>query len=353
MRTRTISDMFNRLRNLVREYSIEIVIAIFLFVFLAIFTIPVLLYAVPAGHVGVLWKRFGGGTDMDNPPMAEGSHLVWPWNVVTLYDMRLRHVNKEFDVLSSDGLKMTINVSWQFHIDQSFVSEIHKNLGPEFDETVVVPQIGSRARDIISRNSPEDLYQTRRSEIEKEIKREVELSLPQALPPTHGTKQQWLLFTDLLIRDIKLPPAVEEAIVRKNEQYHLNQEYNFRLLREAKEAQRKRIEALGIKDFQNIISTGITDSYLRWKGIEATLQLAQSNNAKMVIIGSPKEGMPLILGGLETTPAKPGDKTSGVPAKAELSQQPVKPGSNLPPTSAVKPAVEPPQLTASGDPKVR
>ena len=344
--------MFNRLRYVISEYSIEVVIVIFLLVFLAIFTVPMMLYAVPAGHVAVVWKRFGGGTDMDNPPMAEGSHLVWPWNIVTLYDMRLRHVNKEFDVLSSDGLKMTINMSWQFHLNPIYVSEIHKSLGPEFDETVVVPQIGSRARDIISRNSPEDLYQTRRSEIEKEIKLAVEGSLPQALPPTAGGKEQWLYFSDLLIRDIKLPTAVEEAIVRKNEQFHLNQEYNFRLLREAKEAQRKRIEALGIKDFQNIISTGITDSYLRWKGIEATLQLAQSNNAKMVIIGSPKEGMPLILGGLEsTTPAKLGDNSTGVKAKQpELAPPTGKQTAVLPPPTNVKPAAEPPLAAASGDP---
>ena len=121
-------------------------------------------------------------------------------------------------------------------------------------------------------------------------------------------------------------------------------------MREAKEAQRKRIEALGIKDFQNIISTGITDSYLRWKGIEATLQLAQSNNAKMVIIGSPKEGMPLILGGLEsTTPAKLGDNATGVKVKPELAPPPGKQAAVLPPPSNVKPPAEPPLTAASGE----
>src|SRR6516164_1342078 len=112
-----------------------------------------------------------------------------------------------------------------------------------------------------------------------------------------------LNLVDTLILGIELPDAVVAAINHKIEQYYISEEYKFRVAREIRESERKKIEAEGISEFQRIVSQGISDSYLRWRGIEATLQLAQSSNSKTVIVGSGKDGLPIILGNVDTSPA--------------------------------------------------
>jgi hypothetical protein len=112
-----------------------------------------------------------------------------------------------------------------------------------------------------------------------------------------------IILYDILVAGIELPAAIVAAINRKTEQYYIAEEYKFRVEREKRESERKKIEAEGIRDFQQIVSQGISESYLRWRGIEATLQLSQSTNSKVVIIGSGKDGLPIILGNVDTPPA--------------------------------------------------
>jgi regulator of protease activity HflC (stomatin/prohibitin superfamily) len=105
-----------------------------------------------------------------------------------------------------------------------------------------------------------------------------------------------LILYDILVTGIELPAAIVDAINRKTEQYYIAEEYKFRIEREKRESERKKIEAQGIRDFQQTVSQGISDSYLRWRGIEATLQLSQSTNSKVIVIGTGKDGLPVILG---------------------------------------------------------
>ena len=119
-----------------------------------------------------------------------------------------------------------------------------------------------------------------------------------------------IILFDTLVQGIELPQVVVGAINRKTEQYYISEEYVFRVQREKRKSERKKIEAQGIRDFQQIVSQGISDSYLRWRGIEATLQLAQSNNSKVVIIGSAKDGLPIILGNSDTPPSPATGQTS-------------------------------------------
>jgi regulator of protease activity HflC (stomatin/prohibitin superfamily) len=105
-----------------------------------------------------------------------------------------------------------------------------------------------------------------------------------------------LILYDILVTGIELPAAIVAAINRKTEQYYIAEEYKFRVEREKRESERKKIEAEGIRDFQQTVSQGISDSYLRWRGIEATLQLSQSTNSKVIVIGTGKDGLPVILG---------------------------------------------------------
>jgi regulator of protease activity HflC (stomatin/prohibitin superfamily) len=145
----------------------------------------------------------------------------------------------------------------------------------------------SVAREVIARYLPEEFNTTRREEIQAEIDSALTVKLA----------ENFLQLNDVLIRNIRLPRKLEESIERKLQQEQESLEYEFRLEKEQKEAQRKRIEAEGIRDFQEIVSSGISDQLLRWKGIEATAQLAESQNAKVVVIGSGDDGLPLILGG--------------------------------------------------------
>src|SRR5208337_3731581 len=146
---------------------------------------------------------------------------------------------------------------------------------------------------------------------------------------------------DTLILGIELPIAVETAIDRKIEQYYISEEYKFRVAREIRESERKKIEAEGISEFQQIVSQGISDSYLRWRGIEATLQLAQSSNSKIVIVGSGKDGLPVILGNAETPPAPPTGRDA-VPKERTTAAPPSPAPEAVPANTLTKPVEKTP-----------
>jgi hypothetical protein len=154
---------------------------------------------------------------------------------------------------------------------------------------------------------------------------------------------------DVLVTGIELPAAIVAAINRKTEQYYIAEEYKFRVEREKRESERKKIEAEGIRDFQQIVSQGISESYLRWRGIEATLQLSQSTNSKVVLIGSGKDGLPIILGNVDTpapagtTPPSGNDKsTTAAGPTTPLEKTPAAglatPAEKIPPASSGTPA---------------
>jgi hypothetical protein len=194
---------------------------------------------------------------------------------------------------------------------------LHKFIGPDYLNSVIAPEIGSQTRQVISQYTAEQVY-TSRETIQKQIRDNAQKSLagnlnqlvqPDAMEqpdPKHynGFLQDAIQVLDTLVLSIELPPDIVAAINRQTEQYYMIQEFKFRVQREAEESKRKQIEADGIAAFQKTVSQGISDSYLRWRGIEATLQLAQSPNTKIVIIGSGKDGLPIILG--NDVPAAPG-----------------------------------------------
>jgi hypothetical protein len=198
------------------------------------------------------------------------------------------------------------------------IGVIHKFIGPQYLASVVSPEIGSQAREVISEYTAQEVY-TSREEIQEKIRINAQKSLgthlnklvqPDAMeqpdPKNYNNfLQDSIQILDTLVLGIELPPAIVAAINRQTEQFYQIQEYKFRVEREAQESKRKQIEANGIAAFQRTVSQGISDSYLRWRGIEATLLLAQSTNSKIVIIGNGKDGLPIILGNVDT-PATPG-----------------------------------------------
>ena len=241
---------------------------------------------IKSGEAGVLYKQFGAGTVTDMH-FTEGFHFIAPWNDMFVYNVRNQEYTEVMDALSKNGLTIRMEMSIRYRPIISEVGHIHQTLGLNYREVIVLPEVRSAARQVIGRYDPEELYSTKRDFIQDEIYNRVKVKL----------EEKNIFLDAILIRGIELPPNIKTAIEQKLKQEQESQEYEFRIQKESKEAERKRIEAQGIKDFQDIVSEGISDKLLRWKGIEATLELSKSTNAKVVVIGQGGDGLPLILGG--------------------------------------------------------
>jgi regulator of protease activity HflC (stomatin/prohibitin superfamily) len=297
---------------------------------------PYMVITVPSGHVGVLWKRVGGigiycwcvvprGTVLEPGELREeGLHIIWPWDLLFMYDLRLQTMTRSYNAISQDGVSLSASISVRYQLQHDSVAQLHKFIGPEYQDSLVGPVIGSRAREEIAKHSAQEVYSDKRAEIQEAIQTNAQRNLDEQLnhlvQPQSSEQLQKdgenisilnrptkvalalngaIKILDTPVLGIELPPAVVASINRKIEQYYVAQEYMYRVSREELESQRKAIEARGIRDFQQTVSQGISESYLRWRGIEATLQLAQSNNAKIVIVGGGKDGLPIILGNVD------------------------------------------------------
>ena len=295
----------------VDRYLPSIVIYLMLVTLVAVVLFPYAAVTVPSGHVGVLWKRFGGGTVLDPRQIRdEGLHLIWPWNELFLYDLRLQSITETYNAISSDGVSLTSTMNIRFRLQRAAAPVIHQALGPNYLQLLVRPGIGSLTREVMAQYTAEQVYSTARQEIQDKIRSLSQDRLSEKMMEREGDEpyrvslSDTVILYDTLVYGIELPVLVVNAINRKIEQYYISEEYKFRVERERRESERKKIEAEGIREFQQIVSQGISDSYLRWRGIEATLQLSQSTNSKVVIIGSAKDGLPLILGNMDASPAQ-------------------------------------------------
>jgi regulator of protease activity HflC (stomatin/prohibitin superfamily) len=231
-----------------------------------------------------------------------------------LYDLRLQSVTETYNAISRDGISLTASINIRYRLKRDAVPQLHQSIGPNYVQALVSPEIGNRMREVIAEYTAEDVYSTKRAEIQVKIRERAEAMLGEKMvvggeseeaednAPYNIPLYAMLNLINTLILGIELPSTVVTAIDRKIEQYYISEEYKFRVAREIRESERKKIEAEGISEFQQIVTQGISDSYLRWRGIEATLQLAQSSNSKIVIIGSGKDGMPIILGNVDGSP---------------------------------------------------
>lgn len=241
---------------------------------------------IPSGHAGLVFYTFGEGINPDEAPLTSGFHFKAPWNKVYDYEVRQKERMERIEVLSSNLLKIEMDMTIFFQPQFSELGLLEIERGRNYEEKVVVPAMRSVAREVIAKYLPEEFNTTRRDEIQTEIDARM----------TEKLAENYLQLNDVLIRNIRLPKKLEEAIERKLQQEQESLEYEFRLEKASKEADRMRIEAEGIRDYQAIVSKGISQELLKWKGIEATSALANSPNTKVVVIGSAKDGLPLILG---------------------------------------------------------
>ena len=262
-------------------------------VLIAVVSLLVIIYlsssifiTIESGEAGVLYEKFGEGTVTDRY-YDEGFHVIAPWNSMIIYNVRTQEVKEVMEVLSKNGLSIKLELSLRYSPQVDKLGLIHQELGESYAEKVVFPEIRSSARKVIGSFDPEELYSTKRDFIQEAIFKETK----------ENVEKSYIKLDAILIRGVELPATIKTAIENKLKQEQESKEYEFRLEKETKEAERKRIEAKGIKDFQDIVSEGISEKLLKWKGIEATLELAKSTNTKVVVIGQGDDGLPIILGG--------------------------------------------------------
>jgi len=241
---------------------------------------------IGSGEAGVLYRTFDNGVVTDEPPLGEGFHLVAPWNKVFVYEVRQQEILEKMNVLSSNGLDIKLEASVWFQPDYANLGKLHQEKSEMYKERVLLPAIRSAARSVVGRYTPEQLYSSKRDAIQQEIFEETK----------NIVEDQYIQLNEVLVRDVTLPPTIKDAIERKLKQEQESLEYEFRLVTADKEAQKQIIEAQGKADANRILSASLTDKILQDKGIDATIKLAESPNSKVVVIGSGKDGLPLILG---------------------------------------------------------
>lgn len=238
--------------------------------------------SVPTGRVGVEWTPLRG---TETKPLTEGLHVVSPFARVYRVDLREQEGEDSLDVLANNGLDIKLRTSILYQPIASQVYQLITQTGGDYYSVLIAPYVRSSARRVVGRYSPEEIYSSKREQIEREIRDEV----VQKLAGKHVDVDA------ILIREVHLPEAVQAAIQTKLEEEQKALEMQFVLQRTKQEAVRKHIEAGGIADYQSIISKTLNDKVIEWKGIEATEKLADSPNAKVIIVGSGKNGLPVIL----------------------------------------------------------
>jgi len=237
--------------------------------------------SVPTGHVGVL-TLFGRVT---GEILSEGIHLINPLKSVQKLTIQTQSVKESANTPSNEGLMLALDTSLLFHLDRSRAAQVFQNVGENYADKIVEPTLRAAIRASTSAHSANALYTNARELVQQQIQDELTAQLA----------PRGVIVEAVLLRDVQLPAMLKSSIEAKQQAEQDALRMNFILQKEKQEAERKRIEAQGIADFQKIVAQGISSQLLEWKGIEATEKLATSGNAKVVIVGNPKNGLPLVL----------------------------------------------------------
>ncbi len=264
-----------------RKYLIPLAILLLAFVF-----VKNTFVILQPTQRGVVFKKYTSGLDVDNV-LHEGLNLVAPWNDVIIFEIAEQQIEETMDVLSQDGLAISIDVSLRFRPNPSNVGFLYQAFRNEYVTNLVRPELRSAVRRIVGQYTPEELYSTKRQEIETLIQDKTR----DILAENHVELKA------LLFRSIKLPTSIQKSIEEKLSADQEAQKYNYLIEQEKKEAERRRIDAEGKAAANKILSASLTDKILKEKGILATEKLAGSDNTKIIIIGGGDDGLPIILNG--------------------------------------------------------
>ena len=281
---RGLAAFTQRLRAFVDEHMLPLILGGLIFTFAVIYLANRIFILVGPGEAGVLFRRLTDGTETVNI-RGEGLAIIAPWNKLFLYNVRVQEHATTVEALSTNGLMISVVVSVRYYPDYGKLGLLHQKVGPDYAEKVVMPEVIAGVREIIGRYRPEELYTEKTSAISDAIIQTV----------VRAVSEKFIVLDDVNIKSIKLPLLVTQAIEAKLQQEQLAQEYEFRLRREIEEAKRLDTQAKGLANYNRQVSETLSPELLRFKGIEATLELSKSNNSKVIVIGAGQDGLPLIL----------------------------------------------------------
>ncbi|WP_186386691.1 MULTISPECIES: prohibitin family protein [unclassified Stappia] len=239
---------------------------------------------IHSGEAGVLY-RWVSGTEMSNI-YGEGLHIMWPWNRMYVYNVRLQTEQRQYHLLTQGGLPVSLEIAIRYKPDLRLLPLLHVTVGPEYLDKVVFPETEAVLRRAVGQYAPEEVYTSRRGFLESIV-----------VNSLTNVEDRYVVVDDVLVRNVELPPAIRLAVERKLTLLEEEKAYQYRIGIEKQEAERKAIEAEGIRRYQDVVKQSLTEDLLRWQGVQATRDLASSPNAKTVVIGAGKDGLPLILGG--------------------------------------------------------
>lgn len=261
------------------RHTIGVSIGLLIFVLVIALFWNNIFISIDSGEQGIRWSRFHG-TELSEI-YDEGLHIIWPWDRMYIYVTRLQNQTDTLQILTSEGLTVKVEFSFRYYLMKDSIPTIHKNLGVTYASSYVKPEVEAASMAIIGNFAPEQLYKMSTLIIQSTIKYYLSKQL----------LEQNIVMDDYLIRKISLPDIVSGSIERKMVAEQLSYEFNYKLVIEEKEKQRKVIEAEGIRQFEELSKIPI----LKWKGLEVTSEFAKSNNAKIIIMGNGKNDLPLLL----------------------------------------------------------
>lgn len=260
-----------------------IVVSFLVLMLIVVFFWNYIFITIQPGEAGVLFRRFSG-TEIDYV-YPEGLHIISPLDTMNIYTVRKQVTFHEFDILTNKGLRVHMALAIRYQPEYDLLGVLHQEIGPEYVSTVIVPQTESVMRKELGQYTAEQVYTN-----------EAGLLTNAILLAIEEVGRNFVEVKDIIIRNIQLPDTVKAAIEKKLIEEQTYKSYEFRLQIAVKEAERKRIDAEGIKTYQAIVDQSLTDRLLKHQGIKATLELSKSPNAKVVVIGTGKDGLPIILG---------------------------------------------------------
>lgn len=256
-------------------------------VLVALFLTPDIFVTVQSGEVGVLYRRFGGGTQTEQV-IGEGMTLVSPWDRLFIYNVRVQEVRHDMPVLTNDGLQVVLHLSIRFHPERDLVALLHQKVGPDYEEKIVIPEVESVLRTTMGHFGMNEVYGADRGVLQRII-----------VDSLDEASQKYVRIDDVIVRAVELPAQVKQTIEDKMMQKERAATYVYRLEAEKLEAQRKEIEANGFKRYNDVLASSITPDVLRWRGLDVTRELAQSPNAKTLFLGNRQTDLPILLDGIK------------------------------------------------------
>ncbi len=307
--TQTKVTLRQRMRDFWRRRRVRIVLWVLVILFFVVLLWEHVVIPINAGHQGVYFSRFGDGTQ--DKMLGEGWAAKLPWDKIHIYDIRLLHMHGEVTMLTSNGLTLFVDWSVRYRPQPDDLPLLHKTVGPDYAEKVIRPEINAAFRQTFGNFTPDQIYAADEAGLLAELAVLIRSQIEE-LP---------IMFNDILIKRLQLPEKVRDAIEEKLVREQELLAYKFRLKSEDNERERRTIEAEGIRAFEDISGVSI----LKWQGIQATVQLAQSSNSKIVVIGTDSKGLPLILNteggttslGASVPPGSSASLSSAAPETAE------------------------------------